>query len=205
MGDVESLREGNWECVLCRGLCKCKKCKLKQLRDCSGKVLGEVDVVAYKSKGKQNYRIDNFVIIEKELKYNKDKAKPKPMSTKTRSSYNKAQKPLPKEPQKRPKREHSSNIPRTKDPNPSFPYNNEERVDVQEVNEELRRMNSSLIPQGLSYMYLGPNYLQSLVQTMGQEQVMPFTFYSTPNYKLIRQINAGPYIYHGRGRLRSSL
>eukprot|EP00826_Nyctotherus_ovalis_P065630 TRINITY_DN9650_c0_g2_i2.p1 TRINITY_DN9650_c0_g2~~TRINITY_DN9650_c0_g2_i2.p1 ORF type:complete len:161 (+),score=15.45 TRINITY_DN9650_c0_g2_i2:764-1246(+) len=160
--------------------------------------------MAYKSKGKQNFRIDNFVIIEKEFKHNKDKAKAKPVPAKTRSSYNKTQKPSTKELPKRQKREHNSNIPCTKNPNLSLPYN-EERMDMQEVGEELGRMSYPFIVQGLPYMYLGFNYPQPLVQAMGQEQVMPFTFYSNPTYKPILQIGAGPYIYHGRGKLRRSL
>jgi len=70
MEDVKHLKQNNWLCAVCKEKCRCKKCKLSQQKDHSS------NVISYIMKGERVFQIDNFLIMEKELKYeNQVKAK----------------------------------------------------------------------------------------------------------------------------------
>lgn len=73
MDDVDKLRRSGWICVACRGTCKCRRCKSGGYKSRSSDSLANnfQDVISYRIKGKPAFQIDNFVIIENGLQYNR--------------------------------------------------------------------------------------------------------------------------------------
>eukprot|EP00826_Nyctotherus_ovalis_P062165 TRINITY_DN8942_c0_g1_i2.p4 TRINITY_DN8942_c0_g1~~TRINITY_DN8942_c0_g1_i2.p4 ORF type:complete len:129 (+),score=29.60 TRINITY_DN8942_c0_g1_i2:471-857(+) len=94
MEDVARLKESNWACAVCKRVCKCKKCKPNHKKKHKSKNFNNlIDVISYKVEGKQAFRIDDFVIIEKQLQYSKESL---PKQAKSKAPSNKRKDPLNK-------------------------------------------------------------------------------------------------------------
>lgn len=92
---IDKVQRDGWVCAICREICKCKKCKPSNSKRQSSRVRENSldDVISYKIKGKRAFRVDNFVIIEKDFKFPEEqKVKPSegtlPVPMKQRNARN---------------------------------------------------------------------------------------------------------------------
>eukprot|EP01022_Parablepharisma_sp_SALTPOND_P016499 TRINITY_DN242_c0_g1_i2.p1 TRINITY_DN242_c0_g1~~TRINITY_DN242_c0_g1_i2.p1 ORF type:complete len:518 (+),score=24.94 TRINITY_DN242_c0_g1_i2:74-1555(+) len=76
--DLKRYRQEGWTCVVCRELCKCKKCKKlvqEDLQKLDPSPQKPNDVVPYPMRGKRAFQVDNFVILEETFSHEERKAK----------------------------------------------------------------------------------------------------------------------------------